>query len=175
MGRRLAAQRLSDPLGGFAGQFGNGGTGIESGVRRDQHIVTVEQRMVGRWRLLTENIQRGAGQPAIVKRLDQRVFINNRPARSVDQIGGRFHVAEGPLIEEMAGGRGQRRVDRNVVGFLEQKVEILGGNVGRREGVNGKARGIGDDAQAKPPRFSNYKYEIGRENTDNGSNIQGKR
>ncbi|MNI93138.1 hypothetical protein D3C73_1510410 [compost metagenome] len=52
---------------------------------RCQHVVQGPERMMLCQRLLLEHIQRRSTQALFLQGLDQRGFIDNRPARGIDQ------------------------------------------------------------------------------------------
>ncbi len=93
-------------------------------MRGDDDVVERQQRIVGRGRLLVEDIERRAGDAALDQGAMQRRFVDDRAARGVDQIGRRLHQAELAGADQMAGLRAQGAADRDEVGGLEQRVEI---------------------------------------------------
>jgi hypothetical protein len=60
-------------------------------VRRDDDVIERQQRIVGRRGLDLEDVEPGAGDAAGRERRDQRLLLDDRPARGVDQVGRRLH------------------------------------------------------------------------------------
>ncbi len=89
------------------------GAGAE--VRREDDVPRRAQRAVGRERLRIEHVERGAGQPAVVERLDERRLVHDAAARAVDQAAGGLHFRQRRRADQAAGLVGQRRVDRDEV------------------------------------------------------------
>ena len=58
--------------------------------------------MIRRWRLLGDHIERRAGDPLSAQRVDERGFIDERAARSVDQKGRRLHQRQSVRIDEIS-------------------------------------------------------------------------
>ena len=73
---------------------------------------------------LRHDVERRAGQLPGIQRARQVRFVDDRAARRVDEIGGRLHLRENLGIEKTLRLRHQRRVDRNVIGDLQQLREI---------------------------------------------------
>ena len=71
--------------------------------------------MVRRQRLLSEDVQRGAPEPAVLEHLDQRILVHDRAARRVDQQGGRLHPRESLAADQATAHRRQLEVDREHV------------------------------------------------------------
>src|SRR5260370_11963073 len=61
---------------------------------------------------------------SLVQRLRQRLFIDDRTTRSVDQICRGFHFTKDPRVEEVVGFRQERSMDRNMVGHPYQLGEL---------------------------------------------------
>ena len=79
-----------------------------------------QKRMVGGRRFDRPNVQAGAGDVVVPKRHVQRVDIDDRAARGVNQNRARFHRLENRLIDQFGGGRVKRRVDTKAIGHLGQ-------------------------------------------------------
>ena len=62
-------------------------------VRREQHVVHLQQRIVRSERLAVVHIQRRACYAALLQRLDQRLLIDQTAARGVDKVR-RFFMRE---------------------------------------------------------------------------------
>ena len=80
--------------------------------------------MDGVGRLALENVQRRACNSALRESLDQRRFVDDRPARDVDEIGGRFHQAQAVGVQETPRRLVQEAGDNDEIGKLEEIVEF---------------------------------------------------
>src|SRR5207248_1657477 len=111
----------------------------------------LSQRPV-RWRLLLEDVEAGALDDAALEGAAERVFIDELAARRVDQPESGFAEGESRVVEQVAGFRRQRQVQRDVVGGRAERVEGQqldaepGGYLGRY------VRIVRDDSHAKGPR-----------------------
>src|SRR5438552_314330 len=88
-------------------------------MRRGQYVV---QRPEGvrRWqRLSVEYVDRRTGDPLVLQDADQRLLVDDRPARRIDQPGRWLHSLQlrGPY--EPARSAAQHQMDRQDVGSLE--------------------------------------------------------
>src|ERR1700722_10873492 len=61
------------------------------GMWSEDHIVELENGIVGVRRFLFEHVEPRAADPSLLKRLGKRVLVNDRPAGRVDEIGCRLH------------------------------------------------------------------------------------
>src|SRR5712672_2214189 len=89
-------------------------------MRRRQQVV---QRPEGvrRWQWLSvEYINRRPGDLLVLQDADQRLLVYDRPARRVDQSGGRLHSLQLPSPYQPARTVAQHQMDRQDVGLLEQ-------------------------------------------------------
>ena len=98
------------------------------------------------------------------QRRGERRFVDQRTAGGVDQHRSRFHLRQRRGVDQMAGLRRQRHVERDHVGNGEQLVEWQEGDaevpLGRRIGpqrievddVGGEGAGAGGDLPADPPQ-----------------------
>ena len=83
---------------------------------RQNHILQPRERMEARGQLLSKDIDPLIGvnprtrQPSFLKRRVERRLIDQRPARGVDQIGRRLHLAQRGLINQMIGRFIQRQM-----------------------------------------------------------------
>src|SRR5207248_1313522 len=62
-------------------------------MRGEDDIVEPAQRMLDRQRLDIEHIEAGARDTLFAQRGDERRFLDDRPARYVDQVGAALHQA----------------------------------------------------------------------------------
>jgi pyruvate dehydrogenase E1 component alpha subunit len=70
-------------------------------VRGQEHIFHGEKGIVGKRRLRVEDVQSCPRYRAPSQCLDQRWLVNYRPARRIDEVGGRAHLGEGSRVDEM--------------------------------------------------------------------------
>ena len=71
-------------------------------------------------RLDVEHVEPGAGDRARAQRPEQRVLVDDRPARGVDEHGGRLHQRELAGADQPARALGEPQVDAHDVRALEQ-------------------------------------------------------
>ena len=91
--------------------------------------------MVGRYRLRVGDVKRRVGDLTVPQRLGQRVGIDYRPARRVDQGGLRLHALQLGRSDQAVRFRRERAVECHEVGALKEFVqrpdalaaEIVGG------------------------------------------------
>ncbi len=123
VGDDAAVERGLDLLGGVgAGAVLRlGRRGAE--VRRHDHVVAAEERVLGR-RLLGEDVERGAGDLARVERGAERLEVDQLTARAVDDANAVLHAGERRGVDPVDGLGRLRQVDRDEVGTL---VELVGG------------------------------------------------
>src|ERR1700674_3077254 len=89
---------------------------------------------------------------SLVQRLRQRLVIDDRTTRSVDQICRGFHFTKDARVEEVVGFRQERSMDRNMVGHAYQLGELNFFNSRAVHRFLGDERIITDNLQTK--RFS---------------------
>ena len=79
-----------------------------------------QQRIVGGQRLGVGDVERGAGDLPVVQRLRERLVVDDRAARRVDQDRGRLHQRERVGVDQVAGagvsGSGSRRSPSGAAG-----------------------------------------------------------
>src|SRR5271170_1514682 len=92
-------------------------------MRRQDHVVELKDRV--RWvgRLLLQHVQPGAGDAAFLQRLRERLLIDDRTARRIDEIGGRLHQREALGVDQVAGLFRQRTIDGDNVAPPEHVLE----------------------------------------------------
>src|SRR5579884_1849238 len=96
---------------------------VHRDVRRHDHVVHLEQRVVRVDRLVLENVESGAGQLAGPQRLDQRRLVDDRPAAGIDEVGGRLHQRELRSRDHVARLVVQEDVQRHVVALAQELLE----------------------------------------------------
>src|SRR5581483_2603927 len=79
--RALAVERVEDLLGGDAAHVLARLAGHAGGVRARQHIVELEQRMLGRRRFLGPDVETGARDAFFAQSLQQCVLVVDEAAR----------------------------------------------------------------------------------------------
>ena len=95
-------------------------------MRRPDDVRELEQSFARGQRLRVEDVETCAGDASLAQRLDERVLIDDRAARDVDEEGGRLHQPQPARVEQAARLVGQRAGDDDDVGVREQRLE---GNV----------------------------------------------
>ena len=91
---------------------------------RDDQIVQLEQRVVRRSRLLLEYVDRRSGDLAVRQRPVQGFLVDDRPARRVDEEGGRLHQRELARADQLPRLLVERAVHAHEVGFAQQRVQV---------------------------------------------------
>lgn len=131
--------------------------GIRAQMRRDDHIVPVQQKRLD----LTfdgMHIQRRARDQTLVKSIGQRLRINHRAARCVDQRRAAFHRAQGLSINHVLCKRRQRHMQADNIGSAQQLIKANEGDAilpGK-----GMIRGdiVGDDAHIERQRAPRHLF-----------------
>ncbi len=83
----------------------------------------LHQRVVGRRRLDARHVETGAAEAAVGQCPQQGFLVHQTAAADVDQQGARFHQLELPLANQVAGIGGERAVQADDVGALQQLVQ----------------------------------------------------
>ena len=109
-----------------------------------------EQR--ARVRLLREDVDRGAGEPARLERLDQRLLVDELAAGGVDQARAVLHLRERLGADHAARLVVQRQVERDEVGAREHALERVALDPGLAEALGRDERVVGDDVHLQPER-----------------------
>ena len=120
-------------------------------MRRDDHRVELEQRPVVRLR--REHVEGGARELPRADRLDQRVLVDERAARRVDEPRAVAHLGDRLAVDQAARLVRQRGVERDDVGGAEQLLErlrLLDAEVA--EAVAPDEGVVGDDVHRKAER-----------------------
>src|SRR6185295_13866163 len=81
----------------------------------NDHLIELQQPMIGRWRLLAENVERRAGNRPARDRFVKRVLVNEAAASTVNDARALFHLADCIAIDKSTSFCGERRVDREKV------------------------------------------------------------
>src|SRR5262249_49252530 len=88
---RLPTEDESDVAGCLALEVLNRLLGVEGCVRRQDHIAERSERMLRGRGLRHEDVERSPGDPTLAQRLEQRVLVDERAARGVDEVRRRLH------------------------------------------------------------------------------------
>ena len=122
-------------------------------MRRDQHRGMIHQRVAGRRRLGLEDVDRGAGDLALVEGLGQRGLVDQAAPGAVDDPHRGLHPGDLGGADDVAGLGGHRRVQRQEVAAGPQVIQPLDALdaqllrlVGGQEGVEA------DDRHPEPLR-----------------------
>ncbi len=117
-------------------------------MRRAHHVGMAEQR-IGRRRLLDEHVEGRARDLPGIERLPQRLLVDQPAARTIDDAHALLHRRDRSGIDDVLGLVGQRRVQRDEVGALEQfrKIDLLDSKIARALGR--QERIVGDHLHAQ--------------------------
>lgn len=92
-------------------------------VRGHDHVGQLQDRVVPGCRLDLEDVEPGARDAPRAERLVQRLLLDDRSARGVDDVGGLLHQPELVGPDQALGPGAQRAVDRHEVGTSHHLVE----------------------------------------------------
>src|SRR5512146_3563084 len=95
-------------------------------VRRDYDVGQLEQRVVRADRLGVGHVESGGGQPSRLESADERLLIDDRTTRRVDQDGAALHHREFRLTYQMASRGRERHVQRDEIRLRQQPLEAPG-------------------------------------------------
>ncbi|KPY50464.1 hypothetical protein ALO56_05267 [Pseudomonas viridiflava] len=91
-------------------------------MRRRQHVAQRAERVVFRERLGIEHVQSGSGDSALLQGFDQRRFVDDRPARRIDDERAGLHPAQRFSIHEPSAALAEHQMHRQYIGLLEQRL-----------------------------------------------------
>src|SRR5437016_1268527 len=94
-------------------------------MRSDENIVEVPKRRIGRQWLLSEDVERRAGDVALLQNSDQDCLVNQRAPAYVDQVSVLAHVRQTLGVKEALGLGRQGRGQHNVMSAGEYCVEVF--------------------------------------------------
>ena len=129
---------LGDLQGDVFLRFGRG----RAQMRRADDVLEAEQRIFLGW-LDREHIEAGAGDMARFDRGGQRHLVDEPTARAIDDAHAGFRLLQCGGVDDVLGLLGQRRMQRDEVGALEQFIEFdlldaqLDGTLWRQERIEG--------------------------------------
>src|SRR5262245_36815632 len=121
-GRALAVERHDELFGRDAAHIGARLPRHARGVRRRDHVVELQQRMIGRGRLLVPHVNAGACDLFRPQRLGERPLVVDEAARGGDEIGVRLHQLKLACADHSARSLIERTVDRYEVRAPQQLV-----------------------------------------------------
>ena len=115
-------------------------------MRGEHHVRRVTQRVVGRHRLGGVDVDGGTTQVTRVERIGQRRLVDDAAASHVEDERARLGRLQLRLTDEAARLRGERSVDGDDVGAVQQlrEADQLGAELGSL--VLGHVRVVGEDA-----------------------------
>src|SRR5712664_2883522 len=90
--RSAPGEDRGDVRGRFDLQFQHGLLRVKGDVRRGDDVGQRQQWMIGRQTFRHTNVECGPGDPAFVQRLQQRILVDYRAARRVDDKRGWLHA-----------------------------------------------------------------------------------
>ncbi len=120
-------------------------------MRRAHDIGQAEQRVLRR-RFLDEDVESGARHLPRFERLAQCRLVHQPAARAIDDAHALLHFRERRGVDDVARLVGERRVQRDEIGTLEQFVEPHLFDAQIRRPALGQKRIIGDHLHLQPKR-----------------------
>ena len=113
-------------------------------MRAQDDVVELQQRISGRRRFLARHVQAGATDAPAGQCPDQRILVDQRAARHIDEIGAGLHLGEFGRAHGRAAVRVRGQVQRYEVGLLQGVAKV--GDMTVSGGLDRVARdvGIGD-------------------------------
>ena len=118
-------------------------------MRRAHHIGQAEERARIR-RLLDEDVDAGAGDLAGLDRLGEVLLDDQAAAGAIDDAHAVLHLGDRRRVDDVLGLLGERRVQGDEVGALEQLVEIDLLDAELQGALVGEIGVVGDDAHLQP-------------------------
>ena len=98
---------------------------------------------------LLEDVKAGAGDPPRAERVQQRVFVDERPTRCIEQIRGRSHRPQLCLADQVVGLDAVGQMQRDKVRPLEQLARRHLPNAGEGHRLSVDERVGGDHVEAR--------------------------
>ena len=101
-------------------------------MRDDQAVFEREKWIVGGNRLRVGNVKSGRAYLAIPQRLEQGLLIDYKPARSIDEHGGRLHLRQRLCINEVVGRVVEDGIEGDEVRLRQERIniDVLHGELG---------------------------------------------
>jgi hypothetical protein len=88
-------------------------------MRRQHDVVELAKRMVDRQRLDGEHVDRRAGYSALLQGVQQRGFVDDRPACGIDEVAGRLHARQIRVSDQPARALAQHQMNGDDIGGRE--------------------------------------------------------
>ena len=112
-------------------------------VRREDDVLEPEQPWRDLW-LVLEDVEARGGERPVFERGRQGALVDAGAARGVHEDGARLHPPQAAGVQEVAGLRGERAMERDEVRSLEELVErdALGAELARDFVRGGASRGV---------------------------------
>jgi uncharacterized protein (TIGR03067 family) len=123
MRRRASLGQVTDALASTHAVAMEALVGPAQGVWSDDDIVELQDRIVRVHRFLLEDIQAGPLNTTVAQGMSQRLLIDDRPARDIDQIAGRLYQRQALRVDKVACSRGQRAANTHIIRTTEQVVQ----------------------------------------------------
>ncbi len=120
-------------------------------MRRAHDIRRAEEHVLLR-RLLDEDVDRRARHLAGIERDAQRLFVDEAAARAVHDPHSRPHLRDRRGVDDVPRLVGERRVQRDEVGAMEERVEVDLLNADLRGALVGEERIIRNHPHLEPER-----------------------
>jgi hypothetical protein len=158
-------QRLAGEVGGEVGEgeVAHRVTRLPGGAAhvRCQHDVVEPEQLGRNVRLALEHVEAGTGDDAVLQRLDERLFVDDRAARDVDEVAVLAEGSQHLGIDELARARATRRDDDEKIDFGGEPFGVGQEAIGRvallapcrvgdahAEGFGAAGDGLADAAEA---------------------------
>ena len=101
--------------------------------------------MILRDRLLPKDVERGAGDAAVLQCVDQRGLVDQRSTRGVDEIGAWLHQRQFMRADDAAGAFAQHQMQADDVACGKQLVLLDARDADVRGRLGGQVLAPGDD------------------------------
>src|SRR5919108_2957335 len=135
-------------------------------MRRQHHVWQVDEARFDH-RLTFIDVERSAGDALLFQRLHQRFFVDDRPARRVDEIRGGPHQAKLSSADQMDSLGAERGIHRDKVRLRQKLIYVAVFNAERSLARLVKARALGvKDSHAESSGPSRHGFANGAEPDD---------
>src|ERR1051325_9394615 len=121
-------------------------------MRGEHHAVEAPQRRIKAKRFLDKHIESRAGDRAFLQDPRQRLLVDDRAARGVDEDGVPLHQAQPALVQQPAALVRKSKVDGDDVRALEELVELHQPGGGLARALGRERRPPGQDLHAERSR-----------------------
>lgn len=89
-------------------------------MRRHDNVIELEQRIAGRHRLGVKHIEPRRAEVTRPERFEKCTLIHQAAASGVNQDGATAHDRKPLPVDQIGGGRGQRHMQRDDIGFAQK-------------------------------------------------------